>query len=174
MSSIQPGASPRDTHIDTSEDEMLAAYMRQAVQLSLENVRQGGVPFSAVIVDPLRGVVGTGVNRVIAERDSLAHAEVVAMRDACSRRSHLWLAGCIMFASGEPCALCYTAALWSNVSRILYAVDRYQAAEAGFDYVSSYDLFATQPAQWPIEVRAFPVEGALEPFEEWRRMHGRR
>lgn len=173
MSLTHPKAANGGLRGTTSEDEKLAEYMRQAVELSLDNVRKGGVPYSALIVDPLHGVVGTGVNEVVAQRDPLAHAEVVAMRDASARRPYLSLAGCTMFASGEPCALCYTAALWFNVSRILFAVDRHQTAAAGFDYTNSYDIFATPPERWAIEIRPFPVDGALAPFEEWQRIHRR-
>jgi tRNA(Arg) A34 adenosine deaminase TadA len=109
----------------------------------------------------------------MADHDPTAHAEVVAMRDACARRNGFSLAGCTLVASGEPCALCYTAALWFNVERIVFAVDRHGAAAAGFDYSRSYDLFAEQPARWPLDVRLLPVEGGERPFDRWRELNHR-
>jgi guanine deaminase len=158
-------------HEPAWDADELTGYVRQAVELSLSNVKEGGVPFSALVVDPYRGVVGSGVNRVAADRDPLAHAEIVAMRQACLHRNQFWLAGCTLVASGEPCALCYAGALYSNVSHVVFAVDRKGAAKHGFDYLDSYDLFAKPPEQWRyMKVESWPVDNAFEPFTAWREL----
>jgi guanine deaminase len=144
----------------------LERYLRQAVELSLAHVEKGGIPFTALVVHPRHGVLGTGVNRVLQDRDPTAHAEVVALRAAWAA-SGSSLAGCTLVASGEPCALCYMVALWCNVGRIVFAVDRHGAAAAGFDYTGSYALFAEPTQRWPIEVRHVPVDGAQAPFDRW-------
>ncbi|MGH3311564.1 MAG: hypothetical protein ACRDP3_13430 [Streptomyces sp.] len=76
-------------------------------------------------------------------------------------------AGATLIASGEPCALCYMAALYFNVGHIVYAADRRTAAQYGFDYAGSYAVFAKDPVKWPVKVTSLPVEGARTPFEEF-------
>lgn len=148
----------------------LTEYARQAVDLSLEHVRKGGIPFTGLVVHPDGHIVGTGVNRVVETRDPLAHAEVVAMRDATSRTGRGWLDGATLIASGEPCGLCYYAALYYNIAEVVFVVDRHEAARYGFDYTGSYRFFAAPPERWPqMKVRHLPVDGGLEPFREWRR-----
>lgn len=154
-------------------DDELREYLRQAVALSLDHVERGGIPFTGLVVDRTAGVIGEGVNRVAEEHDPTAHAEVVAIRDACRRRGVAALPGRTLIASGEPCALCYMTARWAGITRIVFAVDRHGAAAAGFDYSSSYSIFATPTDQWPLDVRHLPVEGGDEPFEAWRAKHSR-
>lgn len=153
------------------DDDELREYMRQAVALSLAHVEKGGIPFSGLVVHPRDGVIGEGVNRVVEKHDPLAHAEVVAIQDACARQGVASLHGCTLLASGEPCALCYLAAMWSGIRTVVFAVDRHGAAAAGFDYASSYSIFSVPPERWPMEVRALPVEGGDEPFDRWRARH---
>lgn len=154
---------------DGDRDDRLIAYMRQAVDLALAEVARGGIPFSALIVDPREGVIGSGVNRVFAEQDPTAHAEIVALRDAGQGRSPGGLTGCTLIASGEPCGMCYLGALDAHISTVLYAVDRDEAARYGFDYRRSYRLLAERsPQRWSsVTVRAWPVPGGLEPFTAW-------
>ncbi|SDP73875.1 tRNA(Arg) A34 adenosine deaminase TadA [Actinopolyspora xinjiangensis] len=152
--------------------ERLDDYVGQAVALSLSNVRNDGVPFAALVVDPEHGVVGSGVNRVTTDRDPLAHAEVVALRDASGSQSRFRRGGCVLIASGEPCALCYTSALYSNITHVVSAVDRYEAARQGFDYLDSYKLFAEPPETWRgLRTRHWPVDDSLTPFTTWRDLH---
>jgi guanine deaminase len=147
-------------------DERLAGLARQAVEISLEHVSKGGIPFSGLVVDADGEVIGTGVNRVVVDRDPLAHAEVVAMREAASRTGRPWLDGTTLIASGEPCGLCYYAALYFTIDEVVYVVDRNDAARYGFDYTGSYRSFVAPPERWPqLKVRHLTVDGGLEPFE---------
>ncbi|WP_433237822.1 nucleoside deaminase [Streptosporangium sp. CA-135522] len=145
----------------------LTERLTQAVALATTEVESGGIPFSGLVVDGAGTVLGSGVNRVRAHRDPTAHAEIVALRDAARRHGPHALAGTILIASGEPCPLCYMTALWSGVGQVVFAADRHAAAAAGFDYASSYDLFAVPVEQWRLSPLHLPVDGAQEPFRVW-------
>nr|MCH9690535.1 hypothetical protein [Gammaproteobacteria bacterium] len=84
-----------------------------------------------------------------------AHAEVEAIRDACHHIDTSNLQGMILLASGEPCAMCYLNALFAGITKVLFAVDRNEAAENGFDYRGAYNLLADFPAQWPLHSSKF-------------------
>ena len=90
-------------------------------------------------------LVSSGQNRVTRDLDPTAHAEVVAIRSACSVLGDFSLAGCTLFTSCEPCPLCLSASLWARLDRVVYAADRDDAARGGFDDRAFYDLFE-QPA----------------------------
>jgi tRNA(Arg) A34 adenosine deaminase TadA len=142
----------------------LMDHVHEAIRLSSEHVAQGGIPFSGVIVNDGR-ILGTGFNRVLEDRDPTAHAEVVALRDATVRHGVRAVAGATLIASGEPCALCYMAALYAGIGHVVHAADRWTAARFGFDYSSSYDLFAQDPATgWPMKVTALRLPEAEQPF----------
>lgn len=143
-----------------------AAWLAHAVQLATANVAGGGGPFGAIIV---RGdaIVATGQNRVTRDLDPTAHAEVVAIRTACTVLGGFSLAGCTLYTSCEPCPLCLAAALWSRLDRVLFAADRDDAARGGFDDRAFYELFEKPRSEWPMPVRAHRVPGAAEPFDAW-------
>src|SRR5579885_2837364 len=106
-------------------------WLDEAVRLAAANVATGGGPFGAVVV---RGdeLIATGVNRVVPTLDPTAHAEVVAIREACQRVGDFRLTGCVLFSSCEPCPLCLSASLWARLDRVVFAADRDDAAAAGF------------------------------------------
>ncbi|GAA4957831.1 tRNA(Arg) A34 adenosine deaminase TadA [Nonomuraea thailandensis] len=145
----------------------LPELLAQAVSLATAEVHAGGIPFAGLVVDGTGAVLGSGVNRVRAHRDPTAHAEIVALRAAARDHGPHALAGATLLASGEPCPLCYVTALWSGIGRIVFAADRHAAAAAGFDYASSYDLFAVPVEQWRLSPLHLPVDGAREPFDAW-------
>ena len=107
-------------------------FMRQAIALSEENVRQGGGPFGAVIVKDGE-VVATGTNRVTASHDPTAHAEVSAIRAACQRLGTFDLSGCDIYTSCEPCPMCLGAIYWAHLDHIYYGNNKADAARIGFD-----------------------------------------
>lgn len=154
--------------INSVSPSWLPARLAETVDLATAEVEAGGIPFAGLVVAADGTVLGTGVNRVRAHRDPTAHAEIVAIRDAAGRHGLRAVAGATLLASGEPCPLCYTAALWSGIGRVVFAADRHAAAEAGFDYASSYSLFAVPTAQWDMPVRHMPIPGADAPFTIWR------
>ncbi len=149
-------------------------WVQRAVELATENVGRSGGPFGALVV---RGgeVVGRGANRVTTDLDPTAHAEVVAIREACRTIGDFRLAGAVLYTSCEPCPLCLSAALWSRVDGVVWAADRHAAAGAGFDDAHFYELLAPAPpdASWPLRLEHLPVAGSERPFDAWAAFDGR-
>lgn len=139
--------------------------MEEAVALSVDHVHNGGIPFTALVVDQKGEILGRGVNRVREHHDPTAHAEVEAIRDACRNHQTPYLHGTTLLASGEPCAMCYLNALYAGVSTILYAADRDEAAASGFDYRNTYRLFGDDPQTWQSPtVAKLATSESLRPF----------
>jgi tRNA(Arg) A34 adenosine deaminase TadA len=159
-----PTRSQLHTHPRHDSEEQ--AFLRTAVDLAGENVAAGGGPFGALLV---RGaeIVATGVNRVTADLDPTAHAEVVAIRAACHRIGDFRLTGCVLVSSCEPCPLCLSAALWARVDRVIYAADRDDAAVGGFDDRAFYELFEQPRSSWPLTMRHLSTVNGTTPFTSW-------
>ena len=119
----------------TAEDRR---FMQMAIDLSIENVANGGGPFGAVIVKDGE-VVATGVNRVTANNDPTAHAEVSAIRAACQKIQDFRLTDCTCYTSCEPCPMCLGACLWANIKEIRYGCNRKDTADIGFRDDIFYD-----------------------------------
>lgn len=150
--------------------EQLTELMEETVRYSEEHVESGGIPFTALVVMPSGKVVGRGVNRVRSLNDAMAHAEVEALRDAGKTVGAPYLGGAVLLASGEPCAMCYVAAMYAGVSKVLFAADRHEAAAGGFDYRGSYNMFVSDPVYWQRpSVGKLPVERRLVPFQSFNR-----
>jgi guanine deaminase len=147
--------------------ELLDHLVNHAIDLSIRHVGRGGIPFTALVVDEHGRTLGTGVNEVAARSDPTAHAEVMAIRDACQWQHTTRLKGATPIASGEPCGLCYLAALWAGIEQVVFAADRHAAAKAGFDYRGSYALFAVDPTSGPLQVHHHCTHRACEPFNLW-------
>jgi guanine deaminase len=141
-------------------------WLDHAVAAAAENVVAGGGPFGALVVKDGK-LIATGVNQVTATLDPTAHAEVVAIRIACQQLQTFKLERCLLVASCEPCPLCLSAALWARVDRVIFAADRDDAAEAGFDDRAFYEVFGSPPEQWPLTVEQIPGEGRTLPFKQW-------
>jgi tRNA(Arg) A34 adenosine deaminase TadA len=141
--------------------------MELAIRLAVENVAAGGGPFGAVVVRDGE-VIATGANRVTATNDPTAHAEVVAIRAACSKLSAFQLEGCDVYASCEPCPMCLGALYWARPRAIYYASTQVDAAEAGFD-----DRFIYEELERPLDARQLPMTrltptGTGEEFRRWK------
>jgi tRNA(Arg) A34 adenosine deaminase TadA len=150
-----------------SEEER--AFMRHAVRLSAERMREGaGGPFGAVIVKDGK-VIAEGWNKVTSANDPTAHAEVVAIRLACETLQNFSLAGCDIYASCEPCPMCLAAIYWARIDRIFFANTREEAAAIGFD-----DEFLYREIPKPIADRSIPTRHIALPeakavFAEWEK-----
>lgn len=148
-------------------------FMRQAIELAIENVTLGrGGPFGAVIVRNGE-VIATGVNQVTATNDPTAHAEVSAIRNACRALEDFSLPECVIYTSCEPCPMCLAAIYWARIEKIYYSATAAQAAAAGFD-----DAFLYDEMRKSFEERKVPGERLLadrgdETFEAWRRFLAR-
>lgn len=143
-----------------------AYWLARAIELATLNVADGGGPFGAVVVRDGRAVA-EGQNRVSANLDPTAHAEVVAIRAACQVVGDFSLAGTTLYASCEPCPLCLSAALWARVDRVVYAADRDDAARGGFDDREFYELFGRERNTWHIKIDAVRPKNAAAPFDAW-------
>ena len=144
-------------------------FMRRALALACESVSSGGGPFGAVVVQNGE-VVAEGINRVTVWNDPTAHAEVVAVRAACSALGRFDLRGCEVYSSCEPCPMCLGALHWSRVDRIFYSATRFDAARAGFDDAVLYDEFAVTLAERAMPIVKMLAEEASVPFEAWLRL----
>src|SRR4051794_6477006 len=141
-------------------------FLKQAIELAVANVRRNGGPFAAVVVRD--GItIATGCNQVTSSNDPTAHAEIVAIREACRLLGRFQLGGCDVYSSCEPCPMCLGALYWARPSRIFFAATQQEAAAAGFD-----DSFIYREIQLPAGERAIPMvhigdEAAGRPFDEW-------
>ena len=129
--------------------------MRHAIALALENVRNGGGPFAAVIAKN-GALIASGANRVTASNDPTAHAEIVAIREACKRLESFQLDHCELFTTCEPCPMCLGAIYWARPAKIFYASNAADAAAAGFD-----DAFIYRELSAPQRDRRIPMEQLL-------------
>ena len=142
--------------------------MQRAIDLAIENVRNGGGPFGAVIARNGE-ILAEGVNRVTANSDPTAHAEVQAIRAAAAQLGDFNLEGCDIYASCEPCPMCLGAIYWARLSHLFYAATKDDAADAGFD-----DAFIYRELELPQPQRNLPTchlttEGADKtPFTLWK------
>jgi len=150
--------------MNTSTDEH---FLREAIRLSRHHMLAGeGGPFGALVV---RGdqIIAQGWNRVTSTNDPTAHAEVVAIRDACAKLNTFRLDGCVLYASCEPCPMCLAATYWSRVDRLIFAASRSDAAAAGFD-----DEWLYQELPRLHTERKMPTAQAMQAeaqavFQEW-------
>ena len=146
---------------------MQEEFMRRAIALALENVRSGsGGPFAAVIVKDGR-VVAEGVNRVTGTNDPTAHAEVVAIREACRKLENFQLADCDLYTTCEPCPMCLGAIYWARPARVFYACVAADAAAAGFDDAFIYEELNRTHAERRVPMRQILREEALKIFSQW-------
>ncbi len=140
--------------------------MREAIRLSVENVKNGGGPFGAVIARNGE-IVATGVNKVTADCDSTAHAEVNAIRAACKALGRFELSGCEIYTSCEPCPMCLGAIYWAHLDRMYYGNDKNDAARIGFDDAFIYKEISLSPLQRRlVSLRLLPEEAA-KAFSDW-------
>jgi tRNA(Arg) A34 adenosine deaminase TadA len=145
------------------QDRWLSAVVDRATA----NVADGGGPFAALVVNDGH-VVAEGTNRVTADRDPTAHAEVVAIRAAGKALGTHLLSGTVLVSSCEPCPLCLSAALWARVDEVVFVADRDDAAHAGFDDRAFYEIFGRPRDTWELPVvRQGRTARATEPFEAW-------
>jgi guanine deaminase len=144
-------------------------FMRQAIAMALENVRAGrGGPFGALVV---RGeeVVGRGTNQVTANNDPTAHAEIVAIRDACQALGTFQLNDCEIYTSSEPCPMCLAAMYWARIRAYYYGSARADAANAGFDDALIYDEIGKPPEARLVPGSCLLADEAVQVFDEWER-----
>ncbi|WP_157002289.1 nucleoside deaminase [Agromyces laixinhei] len=165
----------RQTPAAIPDAGVAAGHLDRAVELATENVRRSGGPFGAIVVSA-DGQIFEGVNRVTANLDPTAHAEISAIRAACQGLDTFDLSGATLFTSCEPCPMCLAASLWARIDRIFFAADRNDAAEAGFDDAAFYRYFeggAEERNVMPVASLDLGDARRVAPFTEWSRTTSR-
>jgi guanine deaminase len=148
-------------------------FMARAIQLSIDNVLSGrGGPFGAVVVKDNK-VIAEGANEVTSANDPTAHAEVLAIREACKKLGVFHLEGCDIYASCEPCPMCLGAIYWARLSHIYFGNLAADASRIGFDDSAIYRELSQPLAQRKIPMVQMMREEALEAFRAWEK-HSRK
>ncbi len=148
-------------------------FMMAAIELSrknLDNTAEGG-PFGSVVVLN-NEIIGRGWNRVLATNDPTAHAEMVAIRDACAHIGSHQLSDCDIYTSCEPCPMCLGAIYWARPRAIFFANTRADAAAIGFDDQLIYEEIKTAPENRIIPIQMLGRENAIKVFEAWKKKYG--
>jgi guanine deaminase len=144
------------------------AFLRDAIALSIERMEAGeGGPFAALIVKDGQ-VVGRGWNRVTSTNDPTAHAEIVAIRDACARLQTFSLTSCHLYASCQPCPMCLAAIYWARLESVTFAAGSEDAAAAGFDDSHIEAELRLSGPERKITMLQKLREEAVEAFARWR------
>ncbi len=164
----------RSNHIRTareammSEEERIRHFMEAAIALSLAGMHDNkGGPFGAIVVKNDK-IIGCGCNQVTSGNDPTAHAEIVAIRDACNNLGSFDLTGCELYTSCEPCPMCLGAIYWARPKTVYYANTRDDAAAIGFDDQFIYSEMTKSLAERKYPLVRVDCANALEPFREWR------
>lgn len=143
------------------------SYIREAIDMAAENVRSGqGGPFAALVVLDGR-IIGRGVNQVTTINDPTAHAEIMAIRDACRHLGHFRLDEAVIYSSCEPCPMCLSAIYWARVRHIYFAALHSDAAKAGFDDSYIYQQIPVEPAKRDIPAIQVKDREFFLPFQTW-------
>ena len=144
-----------------------AELMQRALELARQGMLGGkGGPFGCVVAR--KGVIiGEGCNEVTSTNDPTAHAEIVAIRNACGAINDFQLQGCRIYTTCEPCPMCLGAIYWSRPEKLFFAGTRQDAADAGFDDEMIYEEVALPPADRRLETVNLMREGSLALFTEW-------
>jgi guanine deaminase len=143
-------------------------FMQEAIGLARANVRSGsGGPFGAVVVRSGQ-IIGRGANRVTASNDPTAHAEILAIREACRAAGTWVLDDCELYCSCEPCPMCLAAIYWARIGKIFYAAQREDAADTGFDDALIYRELNLPTAERQVAAKQMFRPEALAVFREWK------
>lgn len=142
-------------------------YMLEAIRKAEENILSGkGGPFGAVVVRDGE-IVAAAANRVTSTNDPTAHAEVVAIREACKTLDTFDLSGCEIYASCEPCPMCLGAIMWARIDKLYFAANRQDAARAGFDDELFYSELALPAEQRALQPTQLLKKEANLVFDKW-------
>ncbi|WMJ73894.1 nucleoside deaminase [Cytophagaceae bacterium ABcell3] len=144
-------------------------WLKEAIKLSVQGVKKHkGGPFGAVVVKNGQ-IIGKGFNQVTSSNDPTAHAEIIAIREACKYLDSFQLDGCEIYTSCEPCPMCLGAIYWARPKAIYYACTRETAAEAGFDDSLIYDEINKSAENRKIPMKKIDLPNDQEPFDEWKK-----
>lgn len=156
-----------------NKDLTLRELGESAINLAVQNVLDGGGPFGAIVVKDGK-IIGSGANSVTTTNDPTAHAEVIAIRNACKVLNDFQLTDCILITSCEPCPMCLGASYWARVKAVYYIASKDDAAKAGFD-----DSFIYRELDLPHSDRSIPfikmdMSNFNAPFDTWENLEEKR
>lgn len=141
-------------------------FMHKAIALSIENIKNGGGPFGAVIVKDNR-IIATGTNHVTAKNDPTAHAEIIAIRKASRKLGTFDLTSCEIYSSCEPCPMCLGAIYWAHLDRLFYGNTKADARNIDFDDSFIYDEITLPPEQRKLKSTQMMAREAIAAFQIW-------
>ncbi len=141
-------------------------FMLRAIELSVNSANNAGGPFGCVIVKDNK-IIAEGLNKVTSSNDPTAHAEIVAIRDACQKLNTFNLSGSDLYSSCEPCPMCLSAIYWSHIDNIFYANTRDDAKKINFDDSFIYSEFSKKIEDRKIPTKQMLRDEALKAFELW-------
>ncbi len=145
----------------------ISEFMLEAIRLSIHNVEDGkGGPFGAVVVKDGK-IIAHGVNQVTSHNDPTAHAEVVAIRNACAVLKTFQLQDCEIYTSCEPCPMCLGAIYWARPAKLYYANSKEDATAINFDDQFIYEEIARPVGERKLFTKQILREQALEAFKKW-------
>lgn len=149
----------------TAQDKI---FMQRAIDLAKQGMQNNmGGPFGAVVVKDGK-IVGEGYNQVTSTNDPTAHAEVVAIRDACSKLANFQLEDCIIYTSCEPCPMCLGAIYWARPKKVYFGCNKMDAADIGFDDQFIYDELDKQGTDRKIQLIGLMRDKAKVVFQNWQ------
>ena len=146
--------------------ESINKFMLRAIELSIKSANGSGGPFGCVVVKDNK-IIAEGSNKVTFSNDPTAHAEIVAIREACKKLNTFNLSGCDIYASCEPCPMCLSAIYWSHIDNIYYANTRDDAKKINFDDSMIYSEFSKKIEDRKIPIKQMLRDEALEAFDVW-------
>ncbi len=141
-------------------------FMRRAIELSIQNIKDNGGPFGCVIVKKNK-IIAEGINRVTINNDPTAHAEIIAIRNACEKLNTFNLEECELYTSCEPCPMCLSAIYWSHINKIYYGNSRLDAAKIGFDDDFIYNELNKKLSSRKIPMKQINQSEAKKAFFDW-------
>ncbi|MBE9488570.1 MAG: nucleoside deaminase [Bacteroidetes bacterium] len=141
--------------------------MREAINLATKNIENGGGPFGAVIASKEGEILATGVNRVTSSNDPTAHAEVMAIRNACDKLKTFDLSNYNIFSSCEPCPMCLGAIYWAHLDKLYFGNTKADAKDIGFDDSFIYDEISLKLDDRKLPTENFLREESIETFKMW-------
>ena len=141
-------------------------FMKRAIELSIQNIKNNGGPFGCIIVKENK-IIAEGVNRVTFNNDPTAHAEIIAIRNACKKLNTFNLEKCELYTSCEPCPMCLSAIYWSHIDKIYYGNSRLDASKIGFDDDFIYNELNKDLSSRKIQMEQISQKEAKKAFLDW-------
>ena len=143
-------------------------FMKRAIELSIQNINNNGGPFGCVIVKQNK-IIAEGTNRVTYNNDPTAHAEIIAIRNACEKLNTFNLEGCELYTSCEPCPMCLSAIYWSHIDKIYFGNSRSAASKIGFDDEFIYNELNKELSSRKIIMTQINQNEAIKAFLDWEK-----